>query len=77
MTRSPAEIIAGAEKLYRDLSFESVLYAAMEMAQTDEPVSVSSLRERYQIPEGALAKIMQDLVRAGFAVAVEDFRGRR
>lgn len=44
------------------------LYAAMEMARTDEPVSVASLRDRYHIPEGALAKVMQDLVRAGLAI---------
>ena len=44
------------------------LAATLEMAATeDEPVSVSRVAERNGIPETALAKIVQQLVRAGIA----------
>lgn len=44
------------------------LAAALEMASTeDEQVSVSRVAERNGIPETALAKVVQQLVRAGIA----------
>lgn len=44
------------------------LAAALEMAATeDEQVSVSRVAERNGIPETALAKVVQQLVRAGIA----------
>lgn len=47
------------------------LYAAAEMAiaadSGDRPTTVASVAERYGIPEGALAKAFQQLVRAGLA----------
>jgi Rrf2 family protein len=44
------------------------LAATLEMAATeDEPVSVSRVAERNGIPETALAKVVQQLVRAGIA----------
>jgi Rrf2 family protein len=44
------------------------LVAAIEMAATeDEPVSVSRVADRNGIPETALAKVVQQLVRAGIA----------
>jgi Rrf2 family protein len=44
------------------------LAAALEMAaKDDEPVSVSSVADRNGIPETALAKVVQQLVRAGIA----------
>ena len=45
------------------------LYASMEMAlaEGDEPVTVAQVAERYAIPESALAKVFQQLVRAGVA----------
>jgi len=44
------------------------LAATLEMAaRDDEPVSVSRVAERNGIPETALAKVVQQLVRAGIA----------
>lgn len=44
------------------------LLATLEMAATeDKPVSVSRVAERNGIPETALAKVVQQLVRAGIA----------
>ncbi len=44
------------------------LAATLEMAASeDEPVSVSRVAERNGIPETALAKVVQQLVRAGIA----------
>lgn len=44
------------------------LAAALEMAFAgEEPVSVAKLSERNGIPEAALAKVVQQLVRAGIA----------
>lgn len=48
------------------------LYAAAEMALAadagdDRPTTVAAVAERYGIPEGALAKVFQQLVRAGLA----------
>ena len=45
------------------------LYAALEMALADpDPVTVSGVAGRYRIPPTALAKVLQQLVRAGLAV---------
>lgn len=43
------------------------LYAVLEMAGADGPVSVANICKRFEIPEGALAKVFQALVRAGIA----------
>ena len=45
------------------------LYAALEMAQAGEtdPVTVAQVAQRYRIPETALAKVFQRLVRSGLA----------
>ncbi len=44
------------------------LYAAMEMTLArSAPVTVGGIARRYRIPEGALAKVFQQLVRAGVA----------
>lgn len=51
------------------------LYAALEMARADGPVTVGSVATRYRIPEGALAKVFQNLVRAGIAQGVRGIGG--
>jgi Rrf2 family protein len=44
------------------------LYAALEMARAgDDPVTVAQVAARYRIPESALAKVFQQLVRSGVA----------
>lgn len=44
------------------------LYAAMEMAKADgKPLTVAEVAALYDIPESALAKAFQQLVRAGLA----------
>lgn len=53
------------------------LYAAMEMAQAgaDRAVTVAEVAARYRIPEGALAKVFQQLVRAGIAIGTRGIGG--
>jgi Rrf2 family protein len=53
------------------------LYAAMEMARADagSPVTVTRVAERYGIPTSVLAKIFQQLVRAGIAVSTRGVGG--
>jgi len=51
------------------------LYAAMQMAVAADPVTVGQVAERYSIPRGALAKVFQDLVRAGIAIGVRGVGG--
>jgi Rrf2 family protein len=51
------------------------LYAATEMALSESPVTVIQISRRYRIPEGALAKVMQNLVRAGIARGVRGIGG--
>lgn len=53
------------------------LYAAMEMAQTgsDRVITVGDVAARYRIPEGALAKVFQQLVRAGIAYGTRGIGG--
>jgi Rrf2 family protein len=51
------------------------LYAAMQMALASDPVTVSQVAARYSIPRGALAKVFQDLVRAGLALGVRGVGG--
>jgi Rrf2 family protein len=51
------------------------LYAAMEMAVRPEPVTVGSVATKYDIPEGALARVMQMLVRVGVAQGVRGTGG--
>jgi Rrf2 family transcriptional regulator, nitric oxide-sensitive transcriptional repressor len=43
------------------------LQAALEMALTSEPVTVAQVAQRHHLPEGALAKVFQALVRGGIA----------
>ncbi len=52
------------------------LYAAAEMALAgDAPTTVAAVAERYGIPEGALAKAFQQLVRAGIASGTRGIGG--
>jgi Rrf2 family protein len=52
------------------------LYAAAEMAMAgDAPTTVAAVAARYGIPEGALAKVFQQLVRAGIATGTRGIGG--
>lgn len=53
------------------------LYAALEMAQagSDTQVTVAQVAERYRIPETALAKVFQRLVRSGLATGTRGVGG--
>lgn len=53
------------------------LYAALEMArgQGDGPVTVAQVAERYRIPQAVLAKVFQQLVKAGLAVGTRGSGG--
>jgi Rrf2 family protein len=52
------------------------LYAAVEMARAGEnPVTVAQVAARYGIPESALAKVFQQLVRSGVAVGLRGTGG--
>jgi len=51
------------------------LVAAMEMATSEEPVSVAAVAEKYDLPPGALAKVFQQLVRAELARGVRGVGG--
>jgi len=52
------------------------LHAALEMALSpDEAVTVASVAERFGIPQTALAKVFQQLVRAGLALGTRGVGG--
>lgn len=52
------------------------LYAAAEMAMSgDTPTTVGAVAARYGIPEGALAKVFQQLVRVGLATGTRGIGG--
>jgi Rrf2 family protein len=52
------------------------LYAAAEMAMVpSRPVTVAEVATKYGIPAGALAKVVQQLVRAGVAVGTRGIGG--
>lgn len=52
------------------------LYAALEMARAgDNPVTVAQVASRYGIPDSALAKVFQQLVRSGVAVSLRGTKG--
>jgi Rrf2 family protein len=52
------------------------LYAALEMAiAADQPVTVAQVAEPHGIPATALAKVFQQLVRAGIAVGTRGVGG--
>jgi len=52
------------------------LYAAVEMALADgQPVTLGQVAERNHIPEGALAKVLQQLVRSGLALGTRGVGG--
>jgi Rrf2 family iron-sulfur cluster assembly transcriptional regulator len=51
------------------------LYAAIEMAVSSRPVTVAEIASRHGMPETALAKVMQGLVRAGIARGVRGVGG--
>jgi Rrf2 family protein len=62
--------------MHLNKSTRYALYAAMEMALAGaEPVTVAGVAERYRIPEGALAKVLQQLVRAGIAAGTRGIGG--
>jgi len=55
---------------------EYALLAAAEMALAeDQPVTVGQVAERNRIPEGALAKVLQQLVRVGIALGIRGVGG--
>jgi Rrf2 family protein len=57
-------------------SSQYALYAAAEMALAgDGPTTVSAVASRYRIPEGALAKVFQQMVRAGLATGTRGIGG--
>jgi Rrf2 family iron-sulfur cluster assembly transcriptional regulator len=57
-------------------STRHALYAAMEMARAgQEPVTASQVARRYALPEPALAKVFQQMVRAGLAVGTRGVGG--
>lgn len=52
------------------------LYAAAEMARAGNKVTtVAAVAAKYRIPEGALAKVFQQLVRAGLATGTRGVGG--
>jgi Rrf2 family protein len=53
------------------------LYAALAMARLDrdESVTVAEVAVRYSLPEGVLAKVFQQLTRAGIAVGTRGVGG--
>lgn len=52
------------------------LYAAVEMAKAgDQPVTVAQVADPHRIPPTALAKVFQQLVRAGLAVGTRGIGG--
>jgi Rrf2 family protein len=52
------------------------LYAAAELTMANgTPTTVAAVAERYRIPEGALAKVFQQLVRAGMATGTRGIGG--
>lgn len=53
------------------------LYAAMEMAEADDrvPLTAAQVADRYRIPLAVLAKVLQQLVRAGIAVGTRGAGG--
>ncbi len=52
------------------------LHACLEMALAqDEPVTAARVARRYAIPEAALAKVLQQLVRAGIALGTRGAAG--
>ena len=51
------------------------LYAALELAAADDPVTVASVAERFDLPPGALAKVFQQLVRADLAIGARGVGG--
>lgn len=52
------------------------LYAAMEMAADPErAVTVAGVARRYRVPAGALAKVLQQLVRSGLALGTRGVGG--
>jgi Rrf2 family protein len=57
-------------------SSQYALYAAAEMALAGEaPTTVAAVASRYRIPEGALAKVFQQMVRAGLATGTRGIGG--
>ena len=53
------------------------LYAAIELAEADDgdPVNTGGIARRYGVPEGVLAKVLQQLVRSGLAVGTRGVGG--
>lgn len=57
-------------------STKYAVYAAAEMARSgDRPTTVAGVAAQYGIPEGALAKVFQQLVRAGLATGTRGIGG--
>ena len=72
--RGPAACTLGPMKLSKSARY--ALYAASEMAAAgDRPVTVADVAQSYGIPTAALAKIFQQLVRAGIAAGTRGVGG--
>lgn len=63
--------------MIRNKSTRYALYAAMEMAAVAEEsqITASEVAERYHIPATVMAKVLQQLVRAGIAVGTRGLGG--
>lgn len=59
------------------ISTRYALYAVLDLARScaTEPVSVANIARRHHIPETALAKVFQRLVRTGFVVGTRGPHG--
>lgn len=59
------------------VSIRHALYAVIDLARAseDDPMSVASIAQRHHIPETALAKVFQRLVRSGLVVGMRGPHG--
>lgn len=51
------------------------LHAVLELARSKEPVTTGQVAQKFTIPEGALAAVFHQLVRAGLAQGVRGIGG--
>ncbi|MCM2258190.1 MAG: Rrf2 family transcriptional regulator [Vicinamibacteria bacterium] len=66
----------GASGMMVSKTARYALHASMEMALAgEEPVTVATIAARYGLPRTALAKVFQQLVRAGLAVGTRGVGG--
>lgn len=66
----------GASGMMVSKTARYALHASLEMALAgDEPVTVASVATKYGLPQTALAKVFQQLVRAGLAIGTRGVGG--